>query len=174
MRNEIVSKTNKWMIDTQPNGHDARVSQAQVLHAEKHLSEILFITSYPPRECGIATYSQDLIKALNHQFNQSFTISICPIESESEKHSYMEDVKYVLNTDYPSTFIRLSNKINDSPDIRMVVIQHEFGFFDKNEQHFKVFLSDITKPIIMVFHTILPNPDVRPLRIHYRDDSYFC
>ena len=29
------------------------------------LPEILFITSYPPRECGIATYSQDLIKALN-------------------------------------------------------------------------------------------------------------
>jgi hypothetical protein len=27
---------------------------------------ILFITSYPPRECGIATYSQDLLAALKH------------------------------------------------------------------------------------------------------------
>ncbi len=26
--------------------------------------EILIITSYPPRECGIATYSQDLVTAL--------------------------------------------------------------------------------------------------------------
>ena len=31
------------------------------------LPEILFINSYPPRECGIATYSQDLVKALNNK-----------------------------------------------------------------------------------------------------------
>lgn len=29
---------------------------------QKTLPEIVFITSYPPRECGIATYSQDLKK----------------------------------------------------------------------------------------------------------------
>src|SRR5450756_1602853 len=38
------------------------------------LAEILFITSYPPRECGIATYSQDLIKMLNNKFSNSFSI----------------------------------------------------------------------------------------------------
>ena len=36
----------------------------------KPLPEILFITSFPPRECGIATYSQDLVKALNHIFKE--------------------------------------------------------------------------------------------------------
>ena len=42
----------------------------------KDLAEILFITSYPPRECGIATYSQDLIKALNNKFSNSLSIKI--------------------------------------------------------------------------------------------------
>jgi hypothetical protein len=42
-------------------------------------TEILFITSYPPRECGIATYSQDLVKALNNKFSSSFTFSICAL-----------------------------------------------------------------------------------------------
>jgi len=37
-------------------------------------SEILFITSYPPRVCGIATYSHDLIKALNNKFSNSLSI----------------------------------------------------------------------------------------------------
>jgi hypothetical protein len=38
-------------------------------HTDKtnDLAEILFITSYPPRVCGIATYSRDLIKVLNNK-----------------------------------------------------------------------------------------------------------
>ena len=45
--------------------------QKPVLGKTKDLPEILFITSYPPRVCGIATYSQDLIKALNNKFSNS-------------------------------------------------------------------------------------------------------
>lgn len=82
-----------------------------------NLSEILFITSFPPRECGIATYSQDLIKALNNKFNLSFKIQICALESENEIHNYSEKIKYVLNTDTPGAFTSLSNKINNDPDI---------------------------------------------------------
>ena len=45
------------------------------------LAEILFITSYPPRECGIATYSQDLIRALNNKFSNSLSIKVCAMEA---------------------------------------------------------------------------------------------
>lgn len=123
------------------------------------LPEILFITSYPPRECGIATYSQDLIKALNNKFSNSFKIRICPLESENEKHDYTDKIKYILNTDYPDAFIRLAKTINDSAGIRMVMIQHEFGFFEKKEKDFQQLLEALTKPIVIVFHTVLPNPN---------------
>ena len=52
------------------------------------LAEILFITSYPPRECGIATYSQDLIKALNNKFSNSFSFKVCAMESGNAKYLY--------------------------------------------------------------------------------------
>jgi hypothetical protein len=68
------------------------------------LPEILLISSYPPRECGIATYSQDLIKALNNQFSNSFNIRICALASENEKHIYPEEVKHILDTDRRSRF----------------------------------------------------------------------
>ena len=126
---------------------------------ENKLPEILFITSYPPRECGIATYSQDLIKALNNKFDHSFTIGICPLESENEKHVYTDKIKYILNTDHPDAFITLANTINSNTDILMVMIQHEFGFFEKKENELKQFLEVLTKPIIIVFHTVLPHPD---------------
>lgn len=123
------------------------------------LPEILFITSYPPRECGIATYSQDLIKALNNKFSNSFTIKICALESENERHDYADEIHYVLNTDHPNIFTELANTINRNVDISMVVIQHEFGFFRKCESDFNLFLEKIYKPVIVVFHTVLPNPN---------------
>jgi glycosyltransferase involved in cell wall biosynthesis len=39
------------------------------------------------------------------------------------------------------------------------MIQHEFGFFEKKESDFNEFLSAVTKPIVIVFHTVLPNPN---------------
>jgi len=123
------------------------------------LPEILFITSYPPRECGLATYSQDLIKTLNNKFNGSFRIQVCALESKNEIHIYKEEIKHVLNTDLPNAFVELAETINDNDTIRAVMIQHEFGFFEKKETDFKQFLNAITKPVVIAFHTVLPNPN---------------
>ncbi len=127
------------------------------LDSAHSLPEILFITSYPPRECGIATYSQDLIKALKNKFNYSFKISICPLESDSEKHIYQEPIKYVLNADVSDDFIKLANTINKDLNIKMVMIQHEFGLL-KKAFYFEHFLKLLNKPAIIAFHTVLPRP----------------
>ena len=52
-----------------------------VIH-DKLLPEILFITSYPSRECGIATYSYDLINAVKKKFGNSFSLKICALEMQ--------------------------------------------------------------------------------------------
>ncbi|HEV8283761.1 MAG TPA: glycosyltransferase [Chitinophagaceae bacterium] len=123
------------------------------------LPEILFITSYPPRECGIATYSQDLIKALNNKFSNSFTIRVCPLESENENHVYTDEIKYLLNVDHQDAFTSLVKNINHNANIRLVMIQHEFGFFEKKKDEFMQFLNALTKPVAIVFHTVLPHPN---------------
>jgi glycosyltransferase involved in cell wall biosynthesis len=123
------------------------------------LPEVLFITTLPPRECGIATYSQDLINALNDQFENSFNCVICALESETEQHQYKQKPKYILNTDSRNSFIKIAFLINKDENIKLVVLQHEFGFFTNNKREYKQFLDSITKPIVFVFHTILPNPD---------------
>lgn len=122
-------------------------------------SKILFITSFPPRECGIATYSQDLIAAISNKFEYSDKILICSIESSLEQHKYPKEVNYILNTDDSDSFVQLSKSINLNDDIGVVLLQHEFGFFKNNEEEFLRFLSSIKKPVIIVFHTVLPNPN---------------
>lgn len=128
------------------------------LDSTNSLPEILFITSFPPRECGIATYSQDLIKALKNKFSYSFKISICPLESDSEKHIYQEPIKYVLNADVSDDFIKLAKTINNDENIKMVMIQHEFGLL-KKAFYFEHFLKLLNKPVIIAFHTVLPRPN---------------
>lgn len=126
---------------------------------EKEIPEILFITSYPPRECGIATYSQDLINALDAQFENSFKIKICALESDLENHRYEVQPKYILNTNRQTDFSKLAFQVNNNDNIKLVVIQHEFGFFAGKEDEFKLIYGRIVKPIILVFHTVLPRPN---------------
>ncbi|TDD98800.1 glycosyltransferase [Flavobacterium cellulosilyticum] len=123
------------------------------------MPEILIITTFPPRECGIATYSQDLLLALKNKFNKSFTLKIVALELEKEKHIYKEDIYAVLETDNQNSYSELAEKINKNTSLEIVLIQHEFGLFKTNEADFITFLEAIHKPKIVVFHTVLPNPD---------------
>ena len=124
-----------------------------------NLPGILCISSYPPRECGIATYSQDLMNALKNKFGKSFKISMCALEYKNENHLYPKEVKYVLETDNSSSYAEIATKINENKSIQMVLVQHEFGLFKNNETDFISFLQQLNKPIILAFHTVLPNPD---------------
>ena len=131
------------------------------LHAVKNdLPEILFITSYPPRECGIATYSQDLIKALNNKFRGSFSLKVCALEAGNPLTIYPNEVKYVFNTHDVSKYVELAHTINNDKAIELVMIQHEFGFFHQaGDDAFLQFLYRLIKPAVIVFHTVLPKPD---------------
>jgi glycosyltransferase involved in cell wall biosynthesis len=117
------------------------------------------VTSYPPRECGIATYSQDLIKAINNKFSQSVSIQVCALESGDVNYAYPKEVKYVLKTSITAEYEKLAHQINADQGIKIVLIQHEFGFFHTQKQALQQFITVLKKPVVVVFHTVLPHPD---------------
>ena len=122
-------------------------------------AEILFVTSYPPRECGIATYSQDLIKAINNKFGNSLSIKVCALESGEVNYHYSGEVKYILKTSIATEYELLTKKINQNNSIKLVLVQHEFGLFMAQENAFFQFIFELSKPVVLVFHTVLPHPD---------------
>ena len=78
-------------------------AKRQAENSKKHIvknskPEIVFISTFPPKVCGIATYTQDLIQSLQSKFGESFTPVICPMETEEENYQYEEHIKYRLNT----------------------------------------------------------------------------
>jgi glycosyltransferase involved in cell wall biosynthesis len=123
------------------------------------LAEILVVSSYPPRKCGIATYSEDLTRSLNLKFKDSFSLRICALEAGFPKHNYPDEVKYVFDTTsrYPA-YHNLSRSINADSKIKIVLIQHEFGLFHRREEEFLQFINEIEVPVIIVFHTVIPDP----------------
>lgn len=136
-------------LSVQGNGRPAEV-----------LPEIVVITTFPPRECGIATYSQDLIKALENHYMNSFSLKICALNNKNEKHEYDNpNVKYVLDTSLPESYASLAQTLNEDNNISAVLIQHEFGLFAETVRHFNAFIDALNKPVSVVFHTVLPNPE---------------
>lgn len=121
--------------------------------------ELLVMTTYPPRECGIATYSQDLIFALNNKFEKSFAIKVCALENELEKHEYANEVAYVLATDQSNSYQDLVTAVNTNKKTKIVLLQHEFGLFKNHEIDLIYFLEKCTKHKIVTFHTVLPQPN---------------
>lgn len=137
------------------------------------MNGILCITTYPPRQCGIATFSDDLIRSILQKFGESYSVKVCAIESSSEQHSYNSIVKYKLNTSEKSEFKSLTNTINNDDEIGVILIEHEFGLFKENETEFLTMLGSINKPIILVFHTVLLKPE-SILREYVRQIATAC
>ncbi|MDQ0594975.1 glycosyltransferase involved in cell wall biosynthesis [Chryseobacterium ginsenosidimutans] len=124
---------------------------------QKKVPQLLMISTFPPRECGIATYTQDLIQAINNKFAESFDIKICALENG--KHDYDDNVSYILETKNPASYYGLIRDINASDRIELIVLQHEFGLFRGNEKELLILLQSVEKTSVVVFHTVLPKPD---------------
>jgi glycosyltransferase involved in cell wall biosynthesis len=164
MMNDATLHSNQdWLYKKTKNGVDlnkVRTATASPKNGVvKSLPEVLMITSYPPRECGIATYSQDLIQALNRKFGESVALKICALETEQEKHQYPDEVNFTLVTTALNNYSQLAGYINHNSRLKVVLLQHEFGFFHHFEAELVTFLEQLNKPVIVVFHTVLPNPE---------------
>jgi len=122
-------------------------------------SEILMITSFPPRKCGIATYSQDLIAAIEDKFCDSHSIKVCALQKNTVKLEYPYEVKYFLKTWLKEDYKRLALAVNTDDAIKIIYLQHEFGLFDGEMGNYILdFFQWNAKPVITTFHTVLKQP----------------
>ena len=129
--------------------------------------KILFVCSYPPRQCGIATFTQDLITSLKRCFGSTMEIEVCALESECcVANDYPEEVTYKIDSQDIESYFSVANKLNERDDIGMVCVQHEFGLFGgEYGSHLVAFLLRLNIPISCVFHTVIPNPDEKRTKI---------
>jgi len=118
---------------------------------------IVFVSSYPPRECGIATFTEDLVKSLE-RINANVQCRIVAIEDK--KYRYNRRVKFRINQREKESFLQGANWLNNS-GADLVNIQHQFLLYGEEGEFTPIFLKQIKLPIITTIHTLPTRPTKR-------------
>lgn len=134
------------------------INYAKVLAEKERKVRVIYIGSYIPRECGIATFTKDLTTSIN-VLNPHCLAEIVAVNPPKLSYDYPWEVKYRFHQESAATYKNVASYINQS-SAEIVCLQHEFGLYGgKNGEAIIPFLKSIKKPIVATFHTIIPNPD---------------
>ncbi len=126
----------------------------------KKRSWIAFMSTYPPRECGIATFTQDLTAAINKEFSPKFKPKIIAMDNGIPKRpKYPKEVIFRVREANVDSYTKVAKKLNKKKAVKIVNIQHEFGIFGGKFLNYLIpFLETIKKPVVTSLHSVMPNP----------------
>lgn len=132
------------------------------IKTNKHMN-VAFLGTYLPRECGLATFTHDLIQELGalSDFNPPRVVAV----NNRSAYAYGKNVMMNFEQDNKGEYARIAHELNRS-DIDLLVIQHEFGIYGGECGEYVLELAKrLTIPFIVIFHTVLTAPSPAQRRI---------
>jgi polysaccharide biosynthesis protein PslF len=125
---------------------------------------MLFLGSFPPRECGIATFMKDVVDSHDRAFG-TYSAVVAIDEPGGEDRVYPDQVVAHLVQNDRDSYRRTADFVN-SYDCDVLNIQHEYGLFGGQEGEWIVDLIEaVRKPVVISLHTVLPEPTPEHLRV---------
>jgi len=135
----------------------------QKLVFDSSAKRIGYFSTYPPRECGIANFTKDLIDAIGEL--GGLKPSIIAINEKGALYDYDRRVKWNIDRDDAEDYVKAAEYVNAS-NIQLLVVQHEFGLYGGDYgEHIKLFLDNIKIPVITTLHTVQPNFDKKAIEV---------
>lgn len=136
-----------------------------VAHNSANNLKIAFIATYSPRQCGIATFTADLINSLNafysadnHNDDCQNYLQVIALNNNSEEYNYGNEVSFKIRAPYQSDYRQAADFINLS-SVDVVCLQHEFGIFGGEDGNNIIpLLNALKKPVVTTLHTVLEEP----------------
>ncbi len=119
--------------------------------------QIAFVGTYPPRRCGIATFTRDLADAIGSVDERVVPMTLAVTEPGGQ-YEYPGDVKYEIRQGVKGDYARAAEFVNYS-DVRLVSVQHEHGIFGGDDGAYILdFMTALRAPVIATLHTVLKHP----------------
>ena len=123
--------------------------------------KIAYIATYPPRECGIGTFTNNLLKSMlygnasQNGENEGFVVAL---NDNDLTYKYPEEVKSIIRQDHQEDYLKAVKYINLS-GADVCILQHEFGIFGgQSGVYILPLLHRLEIPLVVTLHTILKTP----------------
>jgi predicted GH43/DUF377 family glycosyl hydrolase/glycosyltransferase involved in cell wall biosynthesis len=132
---------------------------------------VAFVSTYPPRRCGVATFTADLMRAVR-EADRSVRTNVAAIDERHVVRAYGKEVRWRISQGTSQGYVGAARAIAASK-VDAVCVQHEFGLYglwhDEGwegerwiegtyEDHLTAFLEEVGKPTLVTMHTVLPEP----------------
>jgi glycosyltransferase involved in cell wall biosynthesis len=112
---------------------------------------IAYVSTYPPRRCGIATFTRDLIEAVGSG-------EVVAIHSAGDSYHYPVEVSGRISRDDRDDYRRAADRISFR-GVDLVSIQHEYGIFGGPDGSYLLdFVDRLAVPAAITFHSVLRRP----------------
>jgi glycosyltransferase involved in cell wall biosynthesis len=119
-----------------------------------------YVSTYPPRACGIATFTRDLAQALIVRRRVRHTV-IVPVENDPSLASN----ERVIDQYDRASYVVGAGFLNGS-NLDAVSIQHEFGIFGGEWGEYILDLCrNLEPPFVTTFHSVIMRPNEKALEI---------
>jgi glycosyltransferase involved in cell wall biosynthesis len=120
------------------------------------LHQIAFVGTYPPRRCGIATYTRDLRDAIAATLGDAECLVVPLVDSDAGDHP--PEVRFTIRDDSLPAYRRAAEYLNLC-NVDVVSLQHEYGIFGGPAgAHVLALVRGLRMPIHTTLHTVLAEP----------------
>ena len=116
---------------------------------------VAHISTYPPRECGIALYTKALVESIG---SQRYVHLVLAVDDAKTGYQYDPSVRFVIKASNSASYTEAARFLNQS-SASVVSLQHEYGIFGGEWGRYVLGLSSfLDKPLVTTFHTVLKKP----------------
>ena len=131
------------------------------------IKSVALIGSYPPRQCGIATFTADLATAILDN-DPNIDCSIVAMNDRREGYQYRDTVNLQIDQDQLNEYHRAADFLNlRNPAV--ICLQHEYGIFGGQRGSFIIELAkNLKSPLFTTLHTVLKEPSAEEKKIIVR------
>lgn len=118
---------------------------------------VAFLSTYLPKQCGLATFTNDLRAA--HASEDSFVVAV-----DDKRRDFPQEVRFVIEKGNEESYLAAADYLNSHADV--LSLQHEYGIFGGSDGSFILtLLQKVEIPVVVTLHTVLQNPNEGQRRV---------
>jgi glycosyltransferase involved in cell wall biosynthesis len=138
--------------------------EALVSERSGYISKVAVIGNYLPRQCGIATFTTDLVEAISTVAPDAQCFAVA-MNDTPEGYRYPAKVRFEINQNVPADYSLAADFLNMN-QIDAVCLQHEYGIFGGPAGvNILKLLQKLRMPVVTTLHTVLSKPSLEQKKV---------